>query len=221
MKVSAAVLTYRTVSTGRLEMLKDTLRSLGEADSVYLYDNGSDDGSTAILGAFNAVLNKTPLTTSGHGTNMCARILAATDADICVLSDDDMIWREGWRETLESWWSNAIEEVWLTGGHLEPEYPWNETHGVVEFGGVRGLLRDSTGAASWTYRRSMTDQIFPIPQQVQGWGDVPACDRIDELGGKVAQIDVAEHAGHGQSTWGNKTAAKYGHDLAPVKAMVA
>jgi hypothetical protein len=221
-KIAACVLTYQAISTGRLEDLKRTLRSLQTASEVFVYDNGSTDGTQDLVESWGGVVNTTSLHTSGHGTNMCARILASTDADICVLSDDDMTWNiDYWDVLLSNWWMEAPGDIWLTGGHLEPAYPWNEIRGQVEYGGVKGLIRTSTGAASWTYRREMTDQIFPIPQQVQGWGDVPACDRIDERGGKVAQIDLAEHAGHGRSTWGNKTAAKYGHDLGPVRAMVS
>ena len=220
MKIAACVLTYNAISTNRVDPLKDTLRSLAECGRVFLFDNGSTDGTADLVASYGGLLNKTKLHTSGHGTNMCARILAATDADLCVISDDDMFWDIGWRDKLDAWWSEAPTDIWVTGGHMEPIYPWNEITGQVEYGGVKGLLRTSTGAASWTYRRESTDLIFPIPQQVQGWGDVPACDKIDEAGGKVAQISIATHAGHGRSTWGNKTEQKYGHDLAPVLALV-
>lgn len=221
MKLAACVLTYRAISTGRLDLLRDTLSGLKEAGQVFLLDNGSDDGSADLVASWGGVVNKGPLHTSGHGTNMAARILAATDADLCVLSDDDMAWPEGWADKLTAWWSDAPDDLWLTGCHLEPDFPWNEITGTAEYGGQRGLIRTSTGAASWSYRRSSTGQIFPIPQQVQGWGDVPACDRIAELGGRIAQLDLAEHAGQGMSTWGNKSEQKYGWELEPVRERLA
>lgn len=216
MKVAACILTFNPVEFGRLDMLKAARESLDEADEVYLVDNGSTDGFDWPV----SHRNESGLTTSGMGTNLCARVLAATDADICVLSDDDIFWRPGWRDTLEQWWAGAPDHVWLTGCHIEPVYPWNGEPKPVMFGGVRGLRRESTGAATWSFRRSDFSKIFPIPQQVQGWGDVPACDRIDELGGWVCQLDLADHAGADASTWGNITATKYGEDIEPVRRLV-
>lgn len=217
MRVAACVLTYNPVRYERLDLLRSTLDSLkGEADEVFLVDNGSDDGFDWPV----SYRNTSGLTTSGMGTNVCARVLAGSEADICVLSDDDIVWRPGWRDTLEQWWTAAPDHVWLTGCHLEPEYPWNGKPQPVMFGGIRGLRRESTGAATWTYRQSDFHRIFPIPQQVQGWGDVPACDRIDELGGWVCQLDLADHCGQEASTWGNITATKYGDDIEPVRRLV-
>lgn len=220
MRVCAAVLTYRAVSTGRADLLGQAVGSLGEADGVWIVDNGSDDGSADLVSSMGGWSHPWPIHTSGHGTNLCSRILAATDADLCVLSDDDMLWRPGWRRHLEAWWEAAPDDVWLTGCHLEPAYPWNEIKATIRCGGVSGLVRSSTGAASWSYRRADHERIFPIPQQIQGWGDVPGCDAIDERGGRICQIDLAEHAGHGRSTWGNQTEAKYGHDLDSVRKLV-
>lgn len=226
MKIAAAVLTYNPIRHGREKMLVATIHSLKAANvDVYLVDNGSTDGFAKRAEKAGGVVNRSGLTTSGHGTNLCARVLAATDADICVLSDDDISWRPGWATQLREWWHHAPDDIWLTGCHLEPQYPWNEIHDVVEVGkgkrAIKGLIRNSTGAATWSFRRRDYERIFPIPQQVQGWGDVPACERIWEHGGRVAQIGIADHAGHGMSTWGNQTNVKYGHDMAPVEELVA
>jgi glycosyltransferase involved in cell wall biosynthesis len=219
-KVCAAVLTYRALSTGRVDLLERTLDSLDEADDVYLFDNGSDDGSAELVDEWGGVSHDRDLHTSGHGTNMCARILAGTDADICVLSDDDMFWRPGWRDTLTAWWSMAPEDVALTGCHIEPAFHWNEIEGAVRFGGVPGLVRTSTGAASWSYRAEDYETIFApkgIPQQVQGHGDVPACDRLRQRDRRICQIDIADHIGHERSTWGNLTVQKYGWNVEPIR----
>lgn len=213
MKVAAAVLTFNPVRNGRLGLLADALRTLkAEADEVYLIDNGSTDGFDWKVSYRNTGAS----TTSAAGTNLQARVLAATDADVCVLSDDDMCWAPGWRTRLEAWWLAAPDDVWLTGCHIEPDFPWNTIDDdAVTFGGVRGLWRQSTGAASWSYRRTRHHDIFPIPQALQGHGDVPACERIRSEGGRIAQIDLATHAGHGCSTWGNRTVELYGWDTGP------
>lgn len=225
MRTCAVVLTYRAISTGREELLAETVRSLkAEADAVYVVDNGSDDGSDRMVRSeYGGLTHGHPLHTSGYGTNLCARVAAGDGSHLVVLSDDDMHWRPGWRATLESWWRFAPEDVALTGGHVEPLFPWNDCLGRVEFGEVPGLERTSTGAASWTYLADRFGAIFSprgIPQQVQGHGDVPACERLLERGYRICQVDVAEHRGHGKSTWGNATVAKYGWDVEPAMAIL-
>ena len=209
MKVAVAILTHNATSTGRLALLRRCHASLLEADTVIVVDNGSTDGSGDWVEWLGGYAHRGSLHTSGHGTNLQARVLAGTDADICVHSDDDMIWQPGWRRKLERWWADAADDVALTGCHLEGEWPWNAITGKALFGGIPGLVRFSTGAASWSYRASMAGRIFPIPQQVQGFGDVPACDRLGQDGFRVCQIDLATHEG-AVSTWGNLTSEKYG-----------
>jgi glycosyltransferase involved in cell wall biosynthesis len=217
-KIAAAVLTFQAVTHDRVDLLLDTLDSLDEADELLVVDNGSTDGSQDLVHDLGGYVNDAPLTTSGHGTNLQARLLAATDADICVLSDDDMHWRPGWSDRLRSWWADAPDDVALTGCHIEPLFPWNKVHGTITRGGIPALVRASTGAASWSYRARHYDDIFGpagIPQQVQGHGDVPACDRIHDRGFRICQIDLADHRGHERSTWGNRTIERYGWDVQP------
>lgn len=215
MRVAAAVLTFNPTHFGRLELLEQTIASLREADSVFLIDNGSTDGTDLPTSYRNPSTN----TNCAHGTNVQARVLAGSQADICVLSDDDMLWRPGWRDRLEAWWQSAPGDVLLTGCHIEPEFPWNEITGVIE-GSERALKRKSTGAASWTMRRSAIPQIFPIPEKQQGHGDVPACERIIGMGYHIAQLDLAEHVGT-ESTWGNRTAELFDMDNSDALARLA
>lgn len=209
MIVAAAVLTYNATSTGRVSLLRRCVASLAEADRVIVVDNGSTDGSGEWIEWLGGYAHRGRLHTSGHGTNLQARVLAATGADICVHSDDDMEWRPGWRSKLARWWAEAPEDVAITGCHLEGDWPWNERTGKARYGGIPGFVRLSTGAASWSYRATMRSRIFPIPQQVQGFGDVPTCDRLGQDGLRICQIDLAQHRGE-SSTWGNLTQARYG-----------
>lgn len=221
-RVLAAILTYRPHTTDRLGLLKDTVDTLAaEADAVWVVDNGSGPDE---LAAMTDVLGFTPWThdhpihTCGHGSNLQARILAgaARPGDLCVLSDDDMAWRSGWRGRLVEWWSRAGADVVITGCHVEPIYGWNTIEGRDDF---PALYRASTGAASWTYRAESHGLIFPIPERSQGTGDVPACRRV-RRSGRIAQLDLAEHVGR-TSTWGNKTNEMFGADNASVLAALA
>ena len=111
MRVAAAVLTYRALSTGRGRLLRRCWESLQEADAVYLVDNGSGDGTEVLVDWLGGYCHRGTLHTSGHGTNLCARVLAGDGANICVHSDDDMVWRPGWRAKLERWWAEAPADV--------------------------------------------------------------------------------------------------------------
>jgi len=225
--IVAAVLTYRPQATGRLEMLAESVDSLAaEADLVFVVDNGSGVDEVA---AITEALGVPPWThgddlhTCGHGTNLQGRVLAgavSSPSDICVLSDDDMVWRPGWAAKLSAWWSDAPAEVVLTGCHLEPLFPWNTPAGVVTYGGVDGLVRMSTGAASWSYRAMSHSRLFPIPERSNGTGDVPACRKVVDQGGAICQIDLADHVGE-ESTWGNRTVELYGWDVAATRALMA
>lgn len=207
MRVAVSVLTYNPRKNGRWDLFERTLESLraGGSFDLFIVDNGSVDGTAEWVDERGGYVNRSSLHTSAHGNNLGARILAGSDADICVLSDDDVEWSESWVDELAAWWSAAPDDIAITGCHVEPNYPWNTLLGTVDVAGRRGLIRASTGAASWSYRQKHYGLIFPMPQQVQGWGDVPTCDKVQDAGYRIAQIDLARHIGEGQSTWGNQS----------------
>jgi Glycosyl transferase family 2 len=217
-RVVACVYTFNPKRNDRLTLLRECLESLAEADEVWLVDNGSTDG-TDWTGMPVKYVNTSGLTTCGMGANLCARVCLGADADLCVLSDDDIYWRPGWRQKLEAWWVDAPADLAVTGCHLEADYPWNERSGTLTCGGQTGLIRNSTGSGTWTFPAAMWTHIGPIPQQIQGHGDVPACERLIDRGFRIAQIDVAEHRG-GTSTWGNQTYEKYGSDLTEIRELL-
>lgn len=224
MRITATVLTHNTATNGRERLLRDAVASLAEADMVIVVDNSSTDDTPALIQSLDVAyyLADDSVTTCGHGTNLCARVaIGAPRTNLCVLSDEDMWWRPGWADQLRAWWSEAPLEVALTGCHLEPEFPWNAITGTVTYGGVTGLLRESTGAASWSFRSNTWGGIGPVPEKVQGVGDVPTCEKVRRAGRLIAQLDLAEHRGQGASTWGNRTDELYGWDLEPVKARIA
>lgn len=217
MRIAACVLTYEHLANGRADLFEqtiDTLRNNAHDDiTLYVVDNGSHDGTERIVRDLGGYCYTGLNTTSGHGTNLAAQVVRSSGADICVLSDDDMLWHDGWDLALVDWWTHAPQDIALTGCHLEPEYPWNTIRTTIDVHERRALIRASTGAASWSFRNPEWPLIGPIPQVKQGWGDVPACNRLEARGYRIAQIDLATHAGGDRSTWGNGSSDLDRHPL--------
>ena len=215
MKIGAAVLTWNPIRNGRLQLLHETLESLwAEADTVRIVDNGSTDGF-----AGGDWKNTGRNTTSGFGTYSCVRLVGGMDVDICVVSDDDMVWKHGWADRLRAFWAGADDNVLLAGGHLEPIFFWNTVAGHEP--GV--IWRESTGAASWTFRHADYERLVRycamVDMGIQGVWDVPVCQRIRRDGFRIGQLDLAEHVGD-RSTWGNETVGHYGWDVEPVRELI-
>lgn len=220
MKITAAILCHDLFRHDRESLFWDCYRSLSvEGVRVVPVDNGSTDGTSELVAELGGFVSRDRLSTCGHGTNLCARVAIGTDATLCVLSDDDMGWRPGWADRLRTWWLHAPADVALTGCHLEPMFDWNTIDERVTYGGVPGLIRASTGAASWSFRPADWAKIGPVPEKIQGWGDVPTCQRLAAQGLRVAQIDLADHNGH-TSTWGNRTVEMHGWDVEPVRELL-
>lgn len=215
MKVVAVVLTWNPTEHDRLGLLDRTVASLGDADRVVVVDNGSTDGTD--LTGVDVYRNDGANTTSGYGTHLCLRVAAGAGADLAVVSDDDMLWRDGWRERLERLWAAAPDDLLVLGGHLEPLFPWNAV-GAVHDGWVE---RASTGAASWTTTRPqrLVELGGRVSTLVQGTWDVPVCGLVRADGWRIGQCDLADHAG-AASTWGNGTVGAYGWDVEPVRALI-
>jgi glycosyltransferase involved in cell wall biosynthesis len=206
-KVVAVVLTHQALTFDRLTMLSDTVQSLREADEVLIVDNGSTDGSAVRvedLGGF-AYRPADGVSTCGRGMNICMTI-ASKRGDVVVFSNDDIVWRAGWRAQLEAFWAGAPDDIKIASGLLEIDYPWNKPRGVVDAGGVRGLVRETVPGGAWTLRSSDWPLVGPVPEK-RGWDDVPTCHRVNGKGWRCVALDLSDHAGEGSSTWGNGSAA--------------
>jgi hypothetical protein len=126
-------------------------------------------------------------------------------APFWVFSDDDMAWKEGSETKLRRFWEAAREtDIAILGGLLEPVWHWNTPREVVEYGGVRVLVRDSAPGAGWTLGEP---RLLPVPcnEKLHCFGfDYETCKLLRSKGYKVAQMDLAEHIGWGFSTHGNE-----------------
>lgn len=201
MRVVAVALTLNPVTSGRVDWLREAVTSLAEADEVVLLDNGSSEPLPHLDGLAGLWRNTSGVTTCGRGNNVQAEIARKRGADITVFSDDDIVWHPGWRVALEQFWANAPDDVIIAGAHVEPDYPWNARTGET----LGHVTRTSSGSGTWTFRTRDTDRIFPCPDRVQGWNDVPVCRRLHAEGLRIAQLGIATHRGDRSSTWGNQS----------------
>lgn len=95
------------------------MKSMGEADGVYVLDTGSDDGSAEALEALGAVVERKlikPWRFDEARNESLAMV--PEDADLCVCTDLDEIFEPGWRENLENAWQPGVERVCY-------RYTWN------------------------------------------------------------------------------------------------
>ncbi len=211
MKMAAAVLTYNALSTGRLDDLRRTMQSLVyEADSLVLFDGGSNDGSIdALVKAqypLSYITDGTAIvrTTVGKATNIAVGLALAKQPDVVLFSADDMEYTANWRRRLESFWKAAPPDVALCSLHLEPDYPWNQPEGVVDAGGERALVRASIPGSCWSFRADMWQHIGPLPDKTSG-EDLETCNKLRGMGFRLCALDLAEHIGEQRSAWGNQS----------------
>lgn len=212
MRVVAVVLTHNAATHGRTELLDRTLQSLHEADELLLIDNGSDDGTEAVVAARGGYAYRADdgNTTCGRGMNVCITA-AAKRGDLVVFSNDDIIWHPGWRPQLQTFWTGAGQDIAIASGLLEESYPWNQPRGLIQIEGIKALRRETVPGGAWTLRSTSWAEIGPVPE-VKGWDDVPTCHRLNAAGKKCVALDLADHAGVELSTWGNNSPA-YGQPL--------
>lgn len=207
MKIVAGMLIHNAKTYDRLDLAKQAAWSLAsEADELIVWDNGSTDGTEEWVRSIGGHCD-VPAdgnTTGGRGMNNVATA-AAKRGDIVVLTADDMIWRPGWRQVVEEFWTQADPRIAIFCGLLEDEYPWSVPEGGIRVGTVHGLIRPTVPGSGWTFRSAdWFDAIGPVPE-VQGYDDTPTCKRLVERGRLLVAADLAEHHGEDRSVWGNKS----------------
>lgn len=227
MKVAVGILCHNQKQYGRRTLFKQCLESIQAAgpDHLVIMDNGSTDGTADRIAALDGGVAVARIpgyphgNTCGYGMNKLARTLANTDADILVMSNDDIVWEVDAFDRLRKVWNEASDQAAIIAGLVEPTFalpdktPWNEVLGVLEAAGETLWVRRSVPGGAWTFRRDMVDQIFPV-STFPGVDDVPACHRLLEAGYLLGAVDLATHAGIKSSTWNNGS-----HDLYVVETL--
>ena len=206
MKVVGWVFTQDAFKHERNEWLRNVVAALGEADEVLVFDHHSEDATPELVSELGGVrwLHDDGNRTIGRAMNLGHQ--AAADAagpdGIVVTAQDDIVWRPGWRDRLEAFWSDAPLDIAIVSGLLEPNFPWAAPLERVEHGGLAGLSRVTVPGGAWTYRGGMW-QVMRWANEVAPSHDMPICERTREAGFRLIAVDLADHLGANRSTWGN------------------
>lgn len=95
------------------------MKSMSEADGVYVLDTGSEDRTVSILRELGAAVTVETFAPWRFDTARNRSLeLVPEDADICVCTDLDEVFLPGWREQVEAYWNNAVHQ-------LSYRYVWN------------------------------------------------------------------------------------------------
>ena len=210
MKVVGWTFTQDAFTHGRDDWLRQAVGALGEADEVLVFDHQSVDGSDALVRELGGTCwtHDDGNRTIGRAMNLGHQ--AAADAagpdGIVVTAQDDIVWRPGWCDRVEAFWSDAPLDIGILCGLLEPDFAWAAPLGRVEHGGVAGLSRLTVPGSAWTYRGGMW-KVMRSANEVAPSHDMPICERVRNAGFQLIGADLADNLGAHRSTWGN---ASYG-----------
>lgn len=210
MKVVGWTFTRNAYTHRRDDWFRKAVAALGEADEVLVFDHQSSDGSDSLVRELGGVCWSHDDGNTSIGRAMNLGHQAAADAagvdGIVVTAQDDIVWRFGWRDRLEAFWSDAPLDIGIVSGLLEPHFPWAAPLGRVEHGGLAGLCRLTVPGGAWTYRAGMWETMR-WANEVAPSHDMPICERVRSAGFRLIGVDLADHLGEHCSTWGN---ASYG-----------
>lgn len=137
------------------KFIKRWVDSMKEADAIYVLDTGSSDNSVSLLK--NLGVNVTKKTIKPWRFDVARNEslkLIPDDYDICVCTDLDEVFNEGWRRELENLWQENTNRlkynyIWSFNKHKKPEinfyiekihhrhnYEWiNPVHEVLQYNG--------------------------------------------------------------------------------------
>lgn len=131
------------------------MRSMAEADEIYVLDTGSTDGTPEQLRALGAFVTEERISPWRFDTARNRSLgLVPEDADICVCTDLDESFQPGWREKIEAAWAQGAQQIryryvwnfqpdgsegyvfWIDKIHARRGFSWvNPVHEVLRYAG--------------------------------------------------------------------------------------
>ena len=131
------------------------MRSMAEADEIYVLDTGSTDGTPEQLRALGAFVTEERISPWRFDAARNRSLeLVPEDADICVCTDLDESFQPGWREKIEAAWAQGAQQIryryvwnfqpdgsegyvfWIDKIHARRGFSWvNPVHEVLRYAG--------------------------------------------------------------------------------------
>jgi len=192
------------LTRNRKALFKRTLKSLGTGFDLCIVDNGSTDGTGEIVTRLGGYVNHSGNYTAGRGMNLAIGMALEYKPDIIMFTADDYEYVNGWRARLLAFWRDVPEEVVLVSCNLEPVYSWNTVLRTLKAGGETALIRESVPGSSWSFRARDWPLIGPVAEKTGG-EDLEICRKLRERRRLLCALDLSEHIGETQSSWGNQS----------------
>ena len=144
------------------------MKSMSEADGVLVADTGSSDGSVKILRGLGATVSEIEINPWRFDEARNKSLsLVPDDADICVCTDLDEYFNDGWRTELEKKWQKGI----TTRAKYKYTWSFNEN--------------GTPGVSFWyekIHARHGFKWVHPVHEVLEYSGDLPdnyaICDKI-------------------------------------------
>lgn len=130
------------------------MESMREADGVYVLDTGSTDNTVTLLRELGANVQTRTYDTFRFDTarNDSLRRVPA-DADICVCTDLDEVFRPGWKAALERVWRSGVTRV-------KYRYVWSHTPSGGE--GVVFLADKIHAYGQYVWKHPVHEVLAPL-----------------------------------------------------------
>lgn len=102
------------ISRNEARFVRRWVESMGEADSIYVLDTGSTDGTPALLEELGVTVRQQSISPWRFDTARNLSLeMVPSDVDICVCTDLDEVFRPGWRQTLERAWLPWVQQAYF------------------------------------------------------------------------------------------------------------
>jgi len=199
MKVVAAVLSYN-----RRALWKRTVKSLDRSTlplELVFYDNGSSDGTEALVVQRGGVCNKTGNHSIGHGVRAAVGLALNRRPELVLLSGDDYEYHDRWLEHLVAFWRAAPADVAICTLSIEPAYHWSPVLSTKVIGGQVVLVRRTVPGANWSFRPGLWGEIESLIPDNSHKYDHRVCAALNEAGRWLCALPLAEHIGEGRRSW--------------------
>ena len=137
-----------TIALNEISNVERYLASCADADTIVIADTGSTDGTREALQRGGAVTHSISVRPWRYdAARNAALALVPPDIDICFVVDLDEILAPGWRQAIESHWTErtTLGRYRYVYSHLPNGAP------AVVFRGARMHVR--FGAVNWSYSR--------------------------------------------------------------------